>query len=86
VMDFISRNTPHQFWLARSFILLADIYLRQNDEFQAKHTLKSIIENYPLENDGIIATAQARLSHLEKLEKQHQQQQETPLQIDIHQP
>jgi len=86
VMDFISRNTPHQFWLARSFILLADIYLRQNDEFQAKHTLKSIIENYPLENDGIIATAQARLSRLEELEKQHQQQQETPLQIDIHQP
>ncbi len=85
VMDFISKNTPHQFWLAKSFILLADIYLRQNDEFQAKHTLKSIVENYPLEHDGIIETAKAGLKRLEEIEKQHQQHQETPMQIDINQ-
>lgn len=85
VMDFISKNTPHQFWLAKSFILLADIYLQQNDEFQAKHTLKSIVENYPLDHDGIIETAKSRLKHLEELEKQQQQHREAPLEIDINQ-
>ncbi|MCW0481429.1 tetratricopeptide repeat protein [Gaoshiqia sediminis] len=85
VMDFISKNTPHQFWLAKSFILLADIYLQKGDDFQAKHTLKSIVENYPEENDGILETAGAKLKHLEDLEKQQQQQQDKPMEININQ-
>ncbi len=85
VMDFISKNTPFQFWLAKSFILLSDIYLRQNDEFQAKHTLKSIVENYPHDHDGIIETARQKLKNMEELENQQQQKQEAPMQIDINQ-
>lgn len=83
VMDFISKNTPHQYWLARSFILLSDIYLSQGDQFQAKHTIKSIVENYPEPNDGIIETAQAKLQHLENLEQQEEKQQENPMKINI---
>ncbi|MEL7588912.1 MAG: tetratricopeptide repeat protein [Prolixibacteraceae bacterium] len=85
VMDFISKNTPHQFWLAKSFILLADIYLGKNDGFQAKHTLKSIIENYTVTNDGIIETARIKLSRLEEQEQEQQQKKENPIQIDINQ-
>ncbi|WP_423127576.1 tetratricopeptide repeat protein [Gaoshiqia sp. Z1-71] len=85
VMDFISKNTPHQFWLAKSFILLADIYLARGDEFQAKHTLKSIVENYPETGDGIIETAGAKLKDLERTEQQKQQQKDSPMQIDINQ-
>ena len=85
VMDFIDKNTPHQYWLAKSFILLADIYLSKGDEFQATHTLKSIVENYPEENDGILETAGTRLQQLEELEKQQQQEQDEPMQINIHQ-
>ena len=51
IMDFIDKNSPHQFWLAKSFLLLSDIYLKNGDEFQAKHTLKSIEENYPEKED-----------------------------------
>ncbi len=83
VMDFISKNTPHQFWLAKSFILLSDIYLSQGDEFQAMHTIKSIVENYPVSDDGIIETASAKLEHLEELQANQQQIEESPLQIDI---
>ena len=85
VMDFISKNTPHQYWLAKSFILLADIYLNKGDEFQAKHTIKSIVENYPVDDDGILETAKAKLQHLEELEAQQQQEKDSPLQIDINQ-
>ena len=65
VMDFINKNTPHQYWLAKSFILLAHTYEKQNDVFQATHTLKSIIENYSEKNDGITKEAEAYLKELE---------------------
>lgn len=65
VLDFIDKNTPHQYWLAQSFILLAHNYEKQNDNFQAVHTLKSVIENYSVKDDGIISEAQAYLNVLE---------------------
>ena len=65
VMDFIEKNTPHQYWLAKSFILLAHTYEKQNDSFQATHTLQSIIENYNEKNDGIINEAEQYLKELE---------------------
>lgn len=65
VLDFIEKNTPHQYWLAKSFILLAHNYEKQNDVFQATHTLKSVIENYSEKNDGIINEAQQYLKQLE---------------------
>lgn len=83
IMDFISKNTPHQFWLAKSFILLADIYQKKNDDFQAKHTLKSIVDNYPHNDDGIIMTAREKLEQMESREKQLRQKQDTPVQIDL---
>ena len=83
VMDFISKNTPHQYWLAKSFVLLSDIYLSQGDRFQARHTIKSIVENYPETDDGIIETAQAKLQHLESLDKQEEQEGKSPMKIDI---
>ena len=34
VFALIESSTPHQYWLARGFILLADIYIAQNDPFR----------------------------------------------------
>ncbi len=69
IMDYISKGTPHSYWLGKSFILLADIYLSQGDDFQSKHTLKSVIENYENKNDGIVSEATERLTALEAREK-----------------
>ncbi|MFW9597779.1 MAG: tetratricopeptide repeat protein [Paludibacter sp.] len=46
IMAFAKKNTPHQFWLARSFVLLSDIYIKQNNDFQAKQYLLSLQKNY----------------------------------------
>lgn len=46
VLDFAKRNTPYQFWLARSFVLLSDVYIKQNNDFQAKQYLLSLQKNY----------------------------------------
>lgn len=70
IMDFISKNTPHQYWLAKSFILLSNVYLAKDDLFQAKHTLSSIINNYNIDNDGIINEAKRKIADLELLEKE----------------
>ncbi|MFC2138828.1 tetratricopeptide repeat protein [Bacteroidota bacterium] len=48
IMDYISKGTPHQYWLAKSFMLLSAIYLNLNDNFQAKATLQSLIDNYSI--------------------------------------
>ncbi len=65
VNDFIEKSTPHQFWLGKSFLLLAHVYEKQNDLFQATNTLKSIIENYEQKGDGIVDEATQYLQSLE---------------------
>ena len=83
IMDFIDKNSPHQFWLAKSFILLSDIYLKNNDEFEAKHTLKSIEENYPEQNDGILEITRKKLQLIEASEAGQTKNQSKPLEINI---
>ena len=65
VFDFIEKTTPHQYWMAKSFVLLSDIYVAKNDEFQAIHTLQSVIDNYDVKNDGIIELANNKKRTLE---------------------
>jgi len=83
IMDFIDKNSPHQFWLAKSFLLLSDIYLKNGDEFQAKNTLKSIVENYPEQNDGILQTTRQKLQLIEANEANQTINQSAPLEINI---
>lgn len=58
---FIAAGTPHQYWLARGFVLLADIYIERNDMFQAKQYLLSLKGNYKGDDD-IAAMIEERLT------------------------
>jgi len=40
--DFAS----YDYWVAKAFILLSDVYIKTGNTFQAKQTLQSIIDNY----------------------------------------
>ncbi len=73
IFDFIKQNTPHQYWLARSFILLADIYVKMKDNYQAKATLQSIIDNYNIKEDEILETANQKLNGIIEGEKAPEQ-------------
>lgn len=68
VMDFAKKNTPYQFWLARSFVLLADMYIKQNNDFQAKQYLLSLQKNYK-HADEIQTLITDRLSAISEREK-----------------
>lgn len=69
LMNFIENGTPHQYWLARGFILLADIYIRQGDNFQARQYLVSLKNNYN-GDDEIASMIEERLAKIKTNKKE----------------
>lgn len=45
--EFADEGTPHQYWLARGFVALADVYAAQGKTSLAKEYMKSLKDNYP---------------------------------------
>lgn len=60
IAEFADKTTPHQFWMAKSFLLWADIFRIKGDDFQAVQTLQSLIDYYEKTDDGIIEEARAK--------------------------
>jgi len=83
VFDFAKTNTPHQYWLGRSFILLANVYAQKENFVQAKATLQSIIDNYSKNDDGIKELAKTKLEQIEMQEKAKKEHVENPEKLNI---
>jgi len=66
--DLIKDLPNYDYWVTKTFILLADNYLALKDTFQAKATLQSVIENYKGDDD-IIPTAKQKLEQLSPQDK-----------------
>lgn len=69
IMSFTQLQTSHQYWLAKSLILLADINLQRGEIFQAKQYLLALQSNYKLQDD-IPAIIEDKLQHIAQLEQQ----------------
>lgn len=54
----------YDFWIAKGFILLADIYVGRENNFQAEQTLISVIENH--KGEELRAIAQGKLERLQQ--------------------
>ena len=78
IFDFVQQNSSQEYWKARSYILLADAYKAQDDSFQARHTLKSIIENYESagKDDDILELAKEKYNKIIEEEK-YQMEEDT---------
>lgn len=74
INQFIEMNSPHYYWLAESFLLLSDVFMKKNDAFQARYTLQSILDNYEVTDDGITERAQLKLNKLVAADKMQEQQ------------
>lgn len=64
VYEFSDSNTPQNYWLAKAFILLGDIYLDKGDSFQARATYQSVVDGYSPADDGIVEEAKSRIAKL----------------------
>ena len=64
VYDFSDSKTPQNYWLAKSFILLGDIYLSRGDSFQARATYQSVVDGYSPADDGIVEEAKLKIAKM----------------------
>ena len=64
VLDYINVSTPHTYWLARSFILLADVYMASGRDVEARQYLLSLRQNYTTKDD-IAKRIEERLAKLQ---------------------
>ena len=65
----LSESYFSDYFIAKGFILLADIYLEKENYFQSRATLNSIIENYD-GDDELKAVCQSKIETIERLESQ----------------
>ena len=64
VFDISDKFSTHEYWVAKSFILLSDVYVEKNNTFQAKETLRSVIDNCSITE--LKTEAQHRLDHIKE--------------------
>lgn len=69
VLDYIEVSTPHAYWLARSFVLLSDVYMKLGRNLDAQQYLLSLQQNYQADDD-IAEMIETRLAKLNKGSKQ----------------
>lgn len=84
VYEMIELNTPHQYWMGKTFLLLSEIFLEKDDEFQAVQTLESVINYYTVEGDGIIAEANRRKEEISsRVNRQNEGAETDTLEIQL---
>ncbi|PLW93464.1 MAG: hypothetical protein C0592_06000 [Marinilabiliales bacterium] len=74
IFDLINEFASFEYWVARSFILLSDVYVATGDLFQAKYTLQSVLDNY--EGEDLKQEAQNKLDAILEMEKLEEQNSE----------
>ncbi|MBC7384375.1 MAG: tetratricopeptide repeat protein [Bacteroidia bacterium] len=68
IFELKDQFDDYTYWVAKGFVLLADTYIKQNDAFQAKATLQSLLDNY--DGQEIRQIAKVKLEEIIEMEKQ----------------
>jgi len=84
--ELINEFQDNDYWVAKTFILLADNFVKQDNNFQAKHTLLSVIENHKgeelkklaQEKYDAIVQAEEKLKQEELKEKEQKETEVSP--------
>lgn len=62
INSLMESGTPHNYWLAKSFLTLADVYHKQGKVSQAREYLQSLKNNYPGKDKDIFDGIETRLN------------------------
>ncbi len=96
IIETITAGPVSDYWLAKSFILWADVYYASGNRLQAKQTLQSIIDNY--DGDDLVEEAQQKYDRIvdkensersekqKKLEQKQQQENEIDVTVPLNAP
>ncbi len=57
IRELQKMKPKYDYWIAKGLILQTQVLMAQDNLFQAEKTIKSVIDNYPDETDGIIEEA-----------------------------
>lgn len=68
VFNMSDAFSAYDYWVAKAFIALADVYIAKENYFQAKETLRSVIDNY--KGEDLKNEARAKLAEVERIENQ----------------
>ena len=66
VFNIADNFSSYDYWVAKSFIALADVYVAKENYFQAKETLRSVIDNY--KGSDLKQEARTKLAEVERKE------------------
>lgn len=75
LLSLITEFSAYELWVGKAYLLLADNYVAMGNTFQAKGTLKSLIQNFP--NQTIKDAASGKLKAIESEEKKNVQKSDT---------
>ncbi|MCQ2606976.1 MAG: tetratricopeptide repeat protein [Bacteroidales bacterium] len=82
ILDFLEKNSPHQYWLGKSYIMWAKIFVARNELFQARYTLQNVLQHYKIQDDGIINEVNDMLDYITDIEMQQKAQESQSVEIE----
>lgn len=72
IRKLLKRKPAYDYWVAKGLILQSRNCIAKNDLFQAEYTLNSILQNYKVQDDGIVAETQQLMSEVQQLKNEPQ--------------
>ena len=82
IMELVQQKPSYDYWLAKGILLLGDNFTAQNDYFNAKHSVESIMKiTMDLTKKEIVDEAVLKLESIIKMENDDRQEQ--PVQQDM---
>lgn len=84
IKELLKMKPSYNYWVAKSLLLQARIHMAKNDFNQAEQNVKSIIDHYPDQEDGILAEAGELANELSQLKQNNKAPEESePEQTEI---
>jgi tetratricopeptide (TPR) repeat protein len=84
IKALLKMKPSYNFWVAKGLLLQVRIQMINDELFQAEQTLKSVIEHYPNETDGILSEANELWDELMQLKNpQEKEEEENQKRIEI---
>jgi tetratricopeptide (TPR) repeat protein len=84
IKELLKMKPSYNYWVAKSLLLQARIHMAKNDFNQAEQNVKSIIDHYPDQEDGILAEAGELANELSQLKQNNKETEEKePEQTEI---